>query len=93
MNDSDGTPSDVYVPEYSFTYNGKQYTVAAKTYSNMENIEVGATVPLKIDPEHPETILDTNRERKLMAFVSMILALFWVLGVGALIVSLIFGRG
>ncbi|MBR4201562.1 MAG: DUF3592 domain-containing protein [Oscillospiraceae bacterium] len=83
--DSEGFTMDTYAPEYTYYYEGQEYRVQSKTYTNGKQYAVGQTVQLFIDPEHPEKFYDRKRDLKTTIFMGMIMGVFFAAGIGLLL--------
>ena len=75
---SDSDP--IYAPEYTYYFDGQQYVVCSKRYTNFDGYTVGDRVKLYIDPARPGTCQDRKRDLKILIFYIVFCGVFGTVG-------------
>ncbi len=73
VSTSDNSSTTMYTPVFEYRFNGKTYTHVNTSSSNYQEFEIGETVDILVDPEHPENVLIESFMEEW--FVSLILGI------------------
>lgn len=66
-----GTKSTVYTPVYEFEFNGEKHTVASRTSSGFNSVDIGDNVKLNVNPDNVQEVFcsEQNKSIKLIAII------------------------
>jgi len=80
ISQSDNSSTTMYAPVFEYVYKGKTRTYVSTTSSNYKEYELGKSLDMFVDPEHPEEVLVNSFSEKW--FLPMLLGFMGILFTG-----------